>query len=463
MNTKQIFTLLGCCSLSALLSVGIYRAFEDTSSRSLLPDAFSVPLSTAVTPPSNFSAAAELTTPSVVHIRSYYQVSSRWEPNAPLSSSSGSGVIISPDGLIATNNHVITGAQRIKVMLADEHEYEAEVIGVDPATDLALLKIEATKLPFLLFGNSDSLRVGEWVLAVGNPFNLESTVTAGIVSAKGRSIDVLEGEDRIENFIQTDAAVNPGNSGGALVNERGELIGINTAIITNSGRNEGFAFAIPGNLTRRILEDLRDFGEVERAVIGVYVQKMNSAQARQLGISETKGALVTKIRSGGAAESAGLEVGDVILNVNKTSITSPGEMQEAISNYRPGDRIEVSYIRNQREEKILITLRDKHNSTRGRQLASLPEVNPFRRVGFEVRPLTAAEQNQLQLKGLRVMSVFRNTKIAATNMTANFIITKANEVPISQPAELLRIIEGSTEVVLEGYYEGFEGAYYYQF
>lgn len=465
MNTKQLFTLIGCCTFSALLAVVIYRAIAYPVVSPLnRVDAFSLPVSTLATAPSSFSVAADLTTPSVVYIRSYYQASSRWEPNAPLSSSSGSGIIISPDGLIATNNHVITGAQRIKVMLPDQQEYEAEVLGVDPATDLALLKIAARGLPFLAFGNSDSLRVGEWVLAIGNPFNLESTVTAGIVSAKGRSIDVLEGDDRIESFIQTDAAVNPGNSGGALVNERGELVGINTAIITNSGRHEGFAFAIPGNLARRILEDLRDFGEVERAVIGVYVQKMNAAQARQLGISETQGALVTKIRSGGAAEEAGLEVGDVILTVNKATVTSPSEMQEVISKYRPGDRITVSYIRKKKEEKLLITLRDKNNSTHGRRLAGLPEIDPLRQWGFEVRALSATEQNQLHLSGLRVISIFRNTKIAATNMTANYIIVKANGQAVSQPTDLLRIIEGATgEVTLEGYYEGYEGAYFYQF
>ena len=269
MTNKQLLILLGCCLFSSLLSVAIYASVF--GSGQLKVDPLAVQQSQAgsqetarPTMPVDFTLVAEKTTPSVVYIRSFFDRESRWEPSP--SSSSGSGVIISSDGYIATNNHVISGASKIMVMLDNQSEYEAEVIGVDQTTDLALLRINESDLPYLSFGNSDSLRIGEWVLAGGNPFNLESTVTAGIVSAKGRSIDVLEGEDRIESFIQTDASVNPGNSGGALVNDRGQLIGIVTAILTTSGRHEGYAFAIPGNLARRIFKDLRDFGEVNRAV-----------------------------------------------------------------------------------------------------------------------------------------------------------------------------------------------------
>lgn len=259
MKPNDLLILLCCCLCTAVFTVaGTYLFLAPAAAPPTVAPA------TMINPrledlrlrtftsssPTDFIAAAEVVTPAVVFIRCFGQRTSRLEPNARITTT-GSGVIIDKEGFIATNNHVIEGAERIRVLLGDKREYDAEVIGVDESTDLALLRIRPTgPLPSLAFGNSDSLRVGEWVLAVGNPFSLNSTVTAGIVSAKGRSIDVLEAADRIESFIQTDAAVNPGNSGGALVNTNGELIGINTAILTNSGRHEGFAFAVPGNLAR---------------------------------------------------------------------------------------------------------------------------------------------------------------------------------------------------------------------
>ena len=277
----------------------------------------------------------------------------------------GSGVIIDERGLIATNRHVIEDATRIRVILGDKREYDATLIGEDESTDLALLKIKPERsLPFLNFGDSDSLRIGEWVLAVGNPFSLNSTVTAGIVSGKGRSIDVLEPEDRIESFIQTDAAVNPGNSGGALVNTSGELIGINTAILSSSGRHQGFAFAIPGNLVQRVLEDLRDYGEVRRAVLGAYIQGVNAAQAKSLGLEAAEGVLITGLRDNSPALRGGLKVDDVITAINGTALNSAGEFQEQLSRYRPGERIRVTYFRDGRSRSLRVLLRDKDNNPR---------------------------------------------------------------------------------------------------
>jgi len=397
-------------------------------------------------------------------VRTFYRPRSRWEPNQAPDSGSGSGVIIDPNGLIATNNHVISGAQRIIVTLQDRQEYDAEIIGIDPATDLALLKIDAEKLPYLRFGDSDSLHVGEFVLAIGNPFKQRNTVTHGIVSAKGRSIDVLEGEDRIESFIQTDAAVNPGNSGGALVNDRGQLIGINTAIISKSGRNEGFAFAIPGNLARRILKDLRDFGEVERAVLGVYIQEINATQAYRLGLEETRGALITRLREGGAAEAAGLEAGDVHIGINNEAISSRPEMQEQISHYRPGDQVRITYIRNGKRVETELLLLDKNNSVAGKKLVNNPISNPLQDLGFDVRRLSPAEQNRLGTRGVRVTSVFRNSVIEKTNLRAGYLITEVNNLSVSSPDELKEILNSSTgDILLRGHYDDYEGDYYYQF
>lgn len=263
--------------------------------------------------------------------------------------SSGSGVIVSEDGYIITNHHVVDDGRSFAVTLSNNRELKAEVVGTDPTTDLALLKVEARNLPTVDFGNSDRVEVGEWVLAVGNPFNLESTVTAGIVSAKGRSIDIIEGNYSIESFIQTDAVVNVGNSGGALVNTQGELIGINTAILTESGGYEGYSFAIPANLVKKVIDDIKDYGEVRRAILGVMIQDIDNQSASRLGLDDVSGVMITRINSGGSAERAGLQAGDVIVSVNNRRTGSTAELQEQVGRYRPGDMVSVDYIREGRK------------------------------------------------------------------------------------------------------------------
>lgn len=465
MKSPSYLVLLLCCLGSALLALTIDRLLlRSAADRPYWMQSSSNREAPAIPSiePTTFSIAAEQATPSVVAVRAYSRAFSRHEPNAERSAMSGSGVIISSDGYIATNKHVIDGASRISIRLDDRRSFDAEVIGIDGPTDLALLRIRARQLPFLQFGNSDSLRVGEWVMAVGNPFQLENTVTAGIVSAKGRSIDVLEGEDRIESFIQSDAAVNPGNSGGALISTRGELVGINTAIITNSGRHEGFAFAIPGNLAQRILADLRQFGEVQRAVLGAYVRSISGDQARQLRLPATQGAIITGIRRQGAAELAGLREGDILLAINDANINSPAELQEQLSRYRPGEQVTVSYIRNRTHRSIVVRLLDKANRS---QNLAVYRYDQLRRYGFEVSELRPEEIEKLGTNGLKVISILRNSPVEDANLEVDFVITHINNEPLQSITELLAALDSvpaSGYHRLRGKYPDYSGEYYYE-
>jgi serine protease Do len=407
-----------------------------------------------------FATAAERVRPAVVSVRA---TSGGWldelaVPSYSRSISSGSGVLISPDGLLVTNYHVIANQRRLLVTLNDKREFKASLVGADPATDLALLRIESRQpLPFLRMSDSDSLRVGEWVLAVGNPFHLESTVTAGIVSAKGRSIDVLEDQDRIESFIQTDAVVNPGNSGGALVNTRGELVGINTAILTRTGHYEGYSFAIPVNLVRKVVRDLRDHGQVQRGLLGVFVEPVTASLAQQLRLSQVGGVIVTRVTPGGGAEAAGLAVGDVLLEIDKKAVTELPLMQELLASKRPGARIQIKYLRDGRIRQAQVVLSAKAESQRS-PLASLTLNEP----GFELRDLSNDEKRKLGTRGAKVITVFRNSTIAKINMEPGFIITAVNEEDIRSARDLAgRLPDLKGKIMLEGVYEGYQGKYYY--
>ncbi len=265
--------------------------------------------------------------------------------------SSGSGVIVSEDGYIVTNYHVIEGGQRFEIILPNKRTLNGKLIGHDPDTDLALLKVNADYLSPLPFGNSDIAQVGEWVLAVGNPFDLNSTITAGIISAKARNIDILNDYYSVESFIQTDAVVNPGNSGGALVNTKGELIGINTAIISESGGYEGYSFAIPSNLVKKVITDLRDFGKVRRAVLGIEIEDVTDQKANELKMPTIEGVFVKSVNLGSSAYEAGLRIGDAIVNVNGIKVSSVPELQEQVALLRPGDRISIEYYREGRKHR----------------------------------------------------------------------------------------------------------------
>lgn len=268
----------------------------------------------------------------------------------------GSGVIIRPDGYIVTNNHVISGADEIEVTLENNRVYPARLVGTDPSTDIALLKIDEENLPCIPLGDSDNLRLGEWVLAIGSPYDLRSTITAGIVSAKGRSMPNFEGQSKVESFIQTDAAVNPGNSGGALVNLAGELVGINTSIISKTGSYTGYSFAVPVNIVKKIADDFINYGEVKRGFLGISMTEINSSMARQLGLSQVEGVYVAEVQSGSAAEAAGIQPGDVIVEINLIRIRNAAGVQEQMSRLSPGDTAAVTVLRDGEQKEFIATL-----------------------------------------------------------------------------------------------------------
>ena len=413
--------------------------------------------------PTDFTTAAEITTPAVVNIRALLESGSGIWGGGSMTGSSGSGVILTPDGYIVTNHHVVEQSKDIKVTLSDKREYKAKLIGSDPSTDVALLKIEEFDLPFLVFGNSDSVRVGEWVMAVGNPFNLESTVTAGIVSAKGRNINILGGVTSIESFIQTDAAVNPGNSGGALVNTAGELIGINTAIITESGSYEGYSFAIPCNLVQKIIRDLREYGEVQRAFLGVNIEDLDSDVAREMGLPNADGVRVTRINNNGAAADAGLQAGDVIIGLNNARVRRTPELQEFVGRFRPGDRVSVEYWRDGRKFNASLLLKDGNNSVNvGARPVKGNELEEA--LGFAMRDLSKDEQRKMRIQGAMVSSVRRGSIVYDTNMQPGFVITGVNGNRVSNMAQVIECVGNAyNSIVLDGYYEGEPDLYSYRF
>lgn len=290
--------------------------------------------------PDDFVTTSAQVTPAIVNIISMSSGQTR---------SNGSGVIVSENGYIITNNHVVSGGDSYEVTTNDKRSFGAKVVGVDPTTDLALLKIDARNLRPLEFGDSDNVKVGEWVLAVGNPFNLTSTVTLGIVSAKARNINILSRQEySVESFIQTDAVVNPGNSGGALVDSSGKLVGINAAILTETGSYEGYSFAIPSNLARKVINDLKEYGEVRRAILGIRIQDVTETIAQQLKLNEVAGVLIDSINPNSSAEDAGLQPRDVIIELNGKATNSTPELQEQVARLRPGSRVDLKLIRNGR-------------------------------------------------------------------------------------------------------------------
>jgi|AntRauTorckE5430_2_1112549.scaffolds.fasta_scaffold02330_1 Do/DeqQ family serine protease len=321
--------------------------------------------------PFDFTAAAELTMPAVVHIMSKQTKTKTETPQKETSpfdfffgpatrmpkQGTGSGVIIDGEGYIVTNNHVVDFADEITVTLYDQRKFKAVKIGTDPSTDLALLKIEAEDLPVLEYGNSDELKVGEWVLAVGNPFNLTSTVTAGIISAKGRNIDILGGGSAIESFIQTDAAVNPGNSGGALVDDEGRLVGINTAIASQTGSYSGYSFAVPASIVKKVVQDLKEFGTAQRGFMGVSIQSLDSELAKELKISIVEGVHIANVQDGGAADKAGMRMDDVVTKINGRIVKTAPELQELVGRNRPGDELKVEVNRDGKLETLYIILK----------------------------------------------------------------------------------------------------------
>ena len=354
---------------------------------------------------------------------------------------SGSGVIIREDGYIVTNNHVIDGATRIEVTLNNNETYPATLVGTDPATDVALLKIEANGLPIIPFGDSDKLRLGEWVIAIGSPYDLRSTITAGIVSAKGRSMP-SNGEYKIESFIQTDAAVNPGNSGGALVDKAGNLVGINTAIISQTGSYSGYSFAVPSNIVKKIAYDLMDFGSVKRAVLGISMKPIDDKIAEDLKLSSRNGVYIDEVSKSGAADKAGIKAGDILIAIDSVKITNPASVQEAVSRFSPGDHAVVTVLRDGKELKLDVTFMGTSQDT--------GTVSDDGSVAFYGSSIKTADEKTLEKYGLKsgVQIVELGPgKLMEAGAVEGFIIQYVNDHPVKTPQEVIDIVKKSKRTV----------------
>jgi Do/DeqQ family serine protease len=424
----------------------------------------------------SFVSAVDIAKPAVVHIKSTFGNSRKgsWgffgdSPSGggmPESMGSGSGVIISASGYIATNNHVVENATEIEVLLTDNRKYKADVIGTDPSTDLALLKIEDENLPFIEMGNSDDIKIGEWVIAIGNPLEFSSTVTAGIVSAKGRDLRLLEGQYRIESFIQTDAAVNPGNSGGALVDVNGKLVGINTAIASRTGLYAGYSFAVPSILVQKVMDDLLKFGEVRRGLLGITIENVDAEKAETHELATLQGAYVSQVGKGSGAEAAGLRTKDVIVAINGKTVNNTAELQEQIGRCRAGDKVKVKFLRGSEEKVAEVTLKkiqaddpltasplrdkiieDEEDEPTVEDKSGSSE-NSFRK-------LSQDEMNLLGItNGVKVENASRNLTIGGVK--PGFVITKINGKTASSPEIVEKELKASQKtgmVSLEGLYK----------
>ncbi len=372
---------------------------------------------------------------------------------------SGSGVIVKEDGYIITNNHVVQEADKIEVTLNDNRIFDAVIVGKDPTTDLALIKIDAEGLPTAVFGNSDNVRVGEWVLAVGNPFNLTSTVTAGIVSARGRHINILGGGTAIESFIQTDAAVNRGNSGGALVNSRGKLIGINAAIASSTGTFQGYSFAIPSNIAKKVMDDLLEFGEIQRGFLGIEITELNSREAEELELDYFRGAYVHSVQSGGAADKAGIKEGDLIIGIDEHEIRNPSDLLETVGRKRPGDEVTIKYQRNGKNRETIAVLQNIHG-----EIAFIEpgEQSVDDLLGATFESVTREEKKRLGIdNGVKIASLGAG-KLRRAGVREGFIITYIDKKPVESARDISKILRNreGEGVLIEGVYPNGVRAYY---
>lgn len=421
----------------------------------------------------DFVNASKMTVPAVVTIKNYQartsnnraseqdlfdyffgpgpQQRQRQQQQMPdnMPSGMGSGVIISPDGYIISNNHVVAGANKLEVVLSNKKSYIATLVGTDPNTDISLLKIEEKGLPFLNFANSDNIEVGQWVLAVGNPLGLNSTVTAGIISAKGRGIGILAGQGKatnpIESFIQTDAAINPGNSGGALVNVNGDLIGINSAISSTTGYYQGYGFAVPSNLARKIVEDIKKFGIVQRGFLGVQSMDLSNDQAvmqynqrNKTNVKAGQGVYVTGFGTKSGAEEAGIKTGDIITKVDGVAITDFADLSISIGSKRPGDRVQVTYVRNGKEYTTPVTLKDQNGGTASRSKADLTVTE---KIGAEFEPLNDRFKTEYGLtSGVVTKNVMENSEMAKIGIVDDYIVIEINGKPVNSQKDVENIL-----------------------
>ena len=482
MKAKSLFGTLLTAAIGGASALGVYTYWIAPQNK--LKD-FSIqqPIiktsSNAVVNAVDFTVPAEMSVNAVVHIKTKSTVNQNayhdpfldfffGSPNMgrpQVQIGTGSGVIISQDGYISTNNHVVAGAEEVEITLNNNKTFTAKVIGTDPSTDLALLKVEADEqLPYLAYGNSDDVKVGQWVLAVGNPFNLTSTVTAGIVSAKGRNINIIGGGDPnknvfpIESFIQTDAAVNPGNSGGALVNSSGELIGINTAIASNTGSYAGYSFAVPVNIVKKVMSDLLEFGLVQRAFIGISIRDIDNKLAEEKGIKDYSGVYVAGLNEGGSAEEAGIREGDIIKKIGAVNVNTSAQLQEQVGKYRPGDKILVTLFRDGREKQLDLVLKNKNGST---NVLKRTKEETFNALGASFEEISLEDKKDLRIDyGLRVLNLSAG-KLRSAGVKEGFIITSIDKKPIKSIDDLsLAIKEKRGGILLEGVYPNGLRAYY---
>ena len=486
-NLAIIFSVAFLSIYGAMATYNRYHGLKEQPNKTLTPSKLSTyqipvqPISYNNTVPFDFTEAAAKSTDAVVHIKTKInpaQSAAKGKPNPYQDmfgddfyrffgdpnganipqEASGSGVIVDASGYIVTNSHVVEDADEIEVTLHNNSVYKATVIGKDKDFDLAVIKIEASNIPTITFGNSDSVKIGQWCLAVGNPFNLTSTVTAGIISAKGRNINLLQGNGgnggntAIESFIQTDAAVNPGNSGGALVNTNGDLIGINTAIASTTGAYAGYAFAVPSNLVFKVYNDLKNYGVVQRGYLGVNIRSVDDAISKELSLKNIEGVYVDNVIKESAAEEAGIKTKDVITKINSIGIKTAPELQEQVGRYRPGDKISVEFIRDGKSQTLNVILKNKFNNTSlvddGKEIIKL--------LGADLTELSKAEATRYGLQGGVKVSNIKEGKLKEyTEIDNGFIITFMNEKPISSVDEIAGIMASKKgNITIEGIYAG---------
>ena len=363
----------------------------------------------------------------------------------------GSGVVLTPDGYIVTNNHVVEGADEVEVTFNNKVKKTATIIGTDPTTDLALIKVDATDLQYLTFGDSDNVRIGEWVLAVGNPFNLTSTVTAGIVSAKARNLSILGEGTSVESFIQTDAAVNPGNSGGALVNTKGELVGINAAIASHTGSYEGYSFAIPSNIVRKVVDDLLLYGTTQRGYLGVQIAELTQELAEKEGLENIDGVYVADVTEGGAAKLAGIKAGDVITSVAGKKVNSTTQLRESVGQYRPGDKVDVEVNRHGSHHHYELTLLNEAGNV---DVVKNGESFFNSDLGLMLQPVNQNDKARLNIKsGLKIVEI-RQGRFMGSGITEGFVITKVNGNAVNSKTDLESALKNnrSRRTSMEGVY-----------
>ena len=495
MKLKNILLVVAISATTAILSVWGYGKWVNDHSSATLQQDGKLPVNYAGffdknnTPvgPVDFSAASTAATPAVVHIKTRTkerQVSNnlpkRKNPfsdlfgdddpfsdffGGPRSSiipeqrASGSGVLISNDGYIVTNNHVVEGADEVAVTTTNRKTYKGTVVATDPNSDIAVIKIDATNMPYMVYGNSDDVKLGQWVLAIGYPLNLDVTVTAGIVSAKSRSIGINKGDRPIESFIQTDAAVNPGNSGGALINTNGELIGINSAIASPTGSYAGYSYAIPVNIVKKIVSDLMKFGTVQRAYLGISYppDDLPEEKKKELGVKDGAGVFINGVADDGAAKQGGIQKGDFITKINGSEVNSGPELQEQVARYKPGDKVTVSYVRNGKENTVTLTLKNKAGN-----YEQVKQESVIDNLGAELVNVDKATAQKNDIAGGVLVKKIGNGLLKNTRMQEGFVITSVDGQDIKDLDDLKTILTNAQGTVrLEGIYPGYEGTYGY--